>query len=145
MTGIDVEAAHQQKLLRTRRAALVTLNVLVFLGAAVFGLAELWEAFNAYASIGGSTVNPTAAEIAAIQICAVVSVMAALASVVLALVIGGRWALSFGILSAVGLVVAIALAVILLTHQTRGAAVPDVGPSLPSNQQPCYSGSNTCN
>jgi hypothetical protein len=59
---------------------------------------------------------------------------------VLALVVRKRWAVRFGAVSFVGLILAIGLAVVFMIsndHETSN--------SVPSNYEPCYSGSGDCN
>ncbi|MEF2977105.1 hypothetical protein [Subtercola sp. YIM 133946] len=129
---------------RNARGALIAVNVLVFAGSGIAALASVWTAFGAYFSLSG-TPNPTPGEIVALDVWAAASVLLGVGSVVLALVIRGRWAIVFGTLSAVGLVAAVIVAALLTSPQWNAVRPVDTGPDLPSNYQPCYSGSNTCN
>ena len=133
----------------TRRAAhgtaLITLNSFLFIGSGVFAIAAAWQAFWAYFSIEGPAPAPGTAALVAIDVCAGISVLAAAASVVVALVIRGRWGVVFGSLSALGLVGAVVLAVLVVSPQVMSRPSTGDGPGLPANYQPCYSGSGTCN
>ncbi|MCU1480893.1 MAG: hypothetical protein JWQ19_1679 [Subtercola sp.] len=130
---------------RRPRNGLITLNVLLFFGSGVFAIVAVWFAFRAYFALAGAVANPTASELAGIDVCAGVSVLAALGSVVVAVIIRGRWGVVFGSLSGVALVGALIVAALLTAPQGILRPTPAPQPDLPSNYQPCYSGSNTCN
>ncbi|UFS59668.1 hypothetical protein [Subtercola endophyticus] len=124
---------------------LMTLNVLLFFASGVFAIAAVWFAFRAYFALAGTVANPTGSELAAIDVCAAVSVLAALGSVVVAVIIRGRWGVVFGSLSGAALVGAVIVAALLTGPQGILRPTPAPQPDLPSSYQPCYSGSTTCN
>ncbi|RFA21160.1 DUF6234 family protein [Subtercola boreus] len=128
-----------------RRDVLKSGVVLLLVTAALFGLAEVWFAFGAYFTLGGSTPDPPLGELVRIDVCAAVSVGAATLSVVLSLIIRGRWGLLFAVLGGIGMIVAILLALVITSPQVDWRPGPEPAPDLPSNYQPCYSGSGKCN
>ena len=129
---------------RARRSRLILVDVLTFLASGLCVLAALWWGFRAYFALAGSTVDPTPEELTFLNVFCALAVLSALASVVIALILRGRWAALFGSLSAVGLIFCIVFAA-LLTSPQRPTTPPDPSTELPSNYQPCYSGSNRCN
>ena len=104
-------------------------------------VALLWQALDVYLVFDGSSITPSAAQGTRYVWTASLCVASAVAAVCVSMWVGNRAAVVTGL---IGLVLALAAAALFAVPQDRWHGDPAPQP-LPSDYEPCYSGSNECN
>src|SRR5688500_10347582 len=106
----------------------------------VLVLALMWQALDVYLVFDGSSVVPTDGQATRYVWTASACVIFAVVAVIAATRGGSRAA---GVTATIGIVVALAAALILSVPQDRFRPEAERQP-LPADYEPCYSGSNEC-
>lgn len=125
-------------------------RVLKIAGVVLFGVGVTCTFFlflqfvDVYFSLEGTRPTATDAEVVRYRWTAGAGITSMAIACVLALLVRKRWAVRFGTASLVGLLLAIGVAVALMLP--NGQPRPEeTSERLPSNYEPCYSGSGDCN
>jgi polyferredoxin len=100
-----------------RRQRLITLDAALLVAAFVFAVLAVGAGFWASFALAGDAPEPTLGELLVLDVFAAAAVLAALAALVLAVLLRGRWGAVFGTVSGLATLGAIALAVSLTAPQ----------------------------
>ncbi|PPF79155.1 hypothetical protein C5B96_13340 [Subtercola sp. Z020] len=100
-----------------RRQRLITVDAALLVAAFVFAVLAVGAGFWASFALTGEAPAPTIAELVVLDVFAAAAVVAALAALVLAVQLRGRWGTVFGAVSAVAVCGSIALAILLTAPQ----------------------------
>jgi hypothetical protein len=125
-------------------------QVLKIAGVVLFGVGVTCTFFlflqfaDVYFSLQGTKPTATDAQIVRYRWTAGASITSMAIACVLALIVRKRWAVRFGTASLVGLLLAIGVAVVFMIPNGQPRPEESSDP-LPSNYEPCYSGSGNCN